>query len=168
MLIYRPRHGFPERRLYELQASYLARLSLPASDEPSTQPRSEKRRQLSFFEDVSGVASEPREVEKAKKARKTRLSYVEQSITRGHESPKQGWVVKDRGLGYDVSPMRDGGYQVHLVHLDSRREMAVVLLRDLDHERIREWVSACAVLTDWNKGIQAIVRLLRNFADQAS
>lgn len=160
VLIYRPGHGFPERPLYELQASYLASLAIPAPDgnEPCRRSRSENGLQLSFFEDVSGVepAGEPQEVEKAKKTRKARLSYVPQPIIKGHGQEVQGWVVKDRGLGYYISP-RHEGYSCHIVHLGSRREMAVVLLRDLDHERIREWVSACVMLTDWNRGIQAIL-----------
>ncbi len=49
-------------------------------------------------------------------------------------------------------------YLVSLIHLKSGREMASVIAQSLDHERIREWMSACAILTDWTRGIQVILR----------
>ena len=100
-------------------------------------------------------AQQPRTTRpKAKK-----LMYVEQPIARRHRQPTQGWFVKDRGIGYTVEPMQSGrSYLVSLIHLKSGREMASVIAQSLDHERIREWMSACAILTDWTRGIQVILR----------
>ncbi len=113
---------------------------------------SAKGKQPGFWD---ASAQQPRTTRpKAKK-----LMYVEQPIARRHRQPAQGWVVKDRGIGYTVEPMQNGGgYLVSLIHLKSGREMASVIAPSLDHERIREWVAACAILTDWTRGIQVILR----------
>lgn len=94
-----------------------------------------------------------------KGARPKKLHYIEQPVAKIHCEPRPGWVVKDRGLGYTVEPMRTrSGYLVSLIHLKSRREMASVVCDSLDHERIREWVSACVLLTDWTKGIGTLLK----------
>jgi hypothetical protein len=153
--IYRPGHSWPERPLYRFQASYLATLALPA---PIQQEEPEmKGRQLSFWDESEiAVPSQVRQEERPKKTRTKKLKYIERPIAKRYGHPQQGFVVKDAGLGYVTERMGEG-YLVTLIHLKSRREMASVIIGAVDHERIREWVSACVPLTDWNKGIQALL-----------
>jgi len=70
-------------------------------------------------------------------------------------------MVKHGGLGYAVQEMRNGGHCVHLVHLNSNREMATVYLPLLDedaHARLRAWVAEALQLTDWQTGISKIIK----------
>jgi len=162
VFIYRPGHYWPSRPVYEFHAGYLATLAFPPTQKPEQLAPADKpsRRQLSFWdEEALTPPVHPQEEGHPKKTHPKRLIYLEQPIGLVHRQPQQGWVVKDGGLGYVVEPMRVGeGYLVILIHLKSRREMASVVTQTLDHERIREWVSACVPLTDWNRGIQAILK----------
>ncbi|MBA2681134.1 MAG: hypothetical protein H0U76_22390 [Ktedonobacteraceae bacterium] len=166
--IYRPGHCFPERPLYKLYAGYLATQAfpLPVTYQPVITAKADKQagskgRQLSFWdasEITDTVCSQDQEEARRKKTRPKKLTYLEQSIAKAYGQPQQGWVVKDRGLGYVLVPMRGSeGHMVTLIHLKSRREMASVIIQTVNHERIREWVTACVLLTDWNKGIKAIL-----------
>ena len=138
---------------------------------PDPQPQAEsvvgrtraKGQQLGFWDEAEltagGQGTPTTAANQARAARPKKLSYVEQPIARRYGQALPGWVVKDRGLGYLARQMSSGdGYFVSLIHLKSRREIASVIAGSLDHERIREWVSACALLTDWNQGIQAILK----------
>lgn len=157
----------------------LARRAFPCLDEASARtsglalsgaedPR--RREQLTLWGEgdtpgiqVQGTPPEPHQGSKmpglAKAAGAKKLVYLEQTIVRRFGSHVPGWVVKDRGLGYYLEPLRSGqGYLVTLVHLKSRRDLASAILPECDHERIRLWVGACVTLTDWTRGIQAILR----------
>jgi hypothetical protein len=162
VFIYRPGHCFPERPVYEFHVGYLATLAFPATQKPEqpTPPSRPVGRQLSFWDESElTFHAQSQEEVCSKKTRTRKMVYLEQSIRSVHRAPQQGWVVKDAGLGYIVEPMRVGeGYLVVIVHLKSGREMASVVIEAVNHERIREWVSACVPLTDWNRGIQALLK----------
>lgn len=163
-----PRPGCPEDSMAYVSLS-LGNLAQRAFPDPHSRVESEttgmdaQRRQLSFWDEAELVAGGQKTLEippkRAKPAHQKRLTYIEQPIARKYGSPIPGWVVKDRGLGYLVEPMRSGdGSCVSLIHLKSKRELVSVIVATLDHERIRAWVSACAQLTDWNQGIMAILK----------
>jgi hypothetical protein len=160
-LIELARRAFPDPHATE------ARDSLDQSG--SDDQRQGRNTQLSFWEEseLRGEertgqqdTSQPAAVRKTPSARSKKVLYVEQTIARVHCAPQPGWVARDRGLGYLVVPMRppNSGHVVSLIHLKSRREMASVLCDPLDHERIRMWICTCLPLTDWTRGIQALLK----------
>lgn len=160
VFVYRPGHCFPERPVYEFHVGYLATQAFPATQksEQLALPGKPTRRQLGFWNESELTSHAQPQEERSKKTRPRKMIYLEQPIGSVHRPPQQGWVVKDAGLGYIVEPMRVGeGYRVILIHLKSRREIASVIIQVVNHERIREWVSACVPLTDWNQGIQALL-----------
>ena len=147
----------------------LVNLAQRAFPDPGPRPECEtvgtggEKRQLGFWNEdelASGGTGTPTAAAKrVNSPRQKRLTYIERPIAQRYGQPVPGWVAKDRGLGYLVEHMRSAdGYLVSLIHLKSRRALAEVISTSLDHERIREWVSACALLTDWNQGIQAILK----------
>ena len=158
VFIYRPNHYWPSRPVYEFHAGYLATLAYPPTQKPAQPTSSGRAKQLGFW-DEKELTLQTGPEGRSKKIRKSKLTYLEQSVGSTHGPEHLGWVVKDGGLGYVVEPMRVGeGYLVTLIHLKSRRKMAEVVIQAVNHERIREWVSACVHLTDWNRGIQAILK----------
>ncbi len=167
VLIPRPGRGEGSLAYLSLSPAHLACRAFP-DPQPQVEGVGEQTsataRQLSFWGECMGTPGEAgvpmhSPPKQARATRPKKLSYVEQPISRRYAQPVQGWVVKDRGLGYYAEEMRSGdGYLVGLVHLKSGREFASVLTLSLDHDRIRAWVSACAQLTDWNQGIQAILK----------
>lgn len=167
VFIYRPGHCFPAPPLFEYHVGFLAALALPKpetagkaiSAAPPKVKAKAKDRQLSFWEAEElpeSMPSPPPKLPAKRQERPKRLAYGEQSIKRKHYPAQQGWVVKDCGLGYVLNPSGEG-YTVTLIHLKSGRDLTRVHILDVNHERIREWVTTCALLTDWTRGIKAIL-----------
>lgn len=98
------------------------------------------------------------------RTRPQKLIFVEQPIqvgTKKWSSEQRGWVIKNGWLGYIIRALPRNGYEVAIIHLKSNRSMASIYLQQIDettHPRIQGWVVETSLLTDWSKGIAAILK----------
>ncbi len=171
VFIRHPTRPFPERPVLTTSVAQLASLAFPAPSHAASPARQDAvglttGRQIPLFDDGSlAPSSGPPRVGKAStRTRPKKISFVEGRIRVGTKKlwwEYPGWIVKQGGLGYAVQEMRNGGHCVHLVHLNSNREMATVYLSLLDedaHARLRAWVAEALQLTDWQAGITRIIK----------
>ena len=161
VLINRPDRPEGSLAYVPVTVKYLAHRALPDPQEKAVQEAGKNTR-LGFWTESELTAQSQEEPSvpagRSKSSRPKKPKFIEHLIVQKYGPPIQGWVVKDRGLGYFIEPMRTGeDYLVRLIHLKSRREMALIFVKSIDHERIRAWVSACVSLTDWTRGIQVIL-----------
>jgi len=170
VFVYHPERRFPHRPVLRCHVGYLASRALP---QPSTeiqaatmpaQAEGHPYQCFSLFDDVP--TTDGGEVEKTKgpRTRPKKLKYVEQLVRMGTRKTwwtQPGWVVKDGYLGYVMKGLQPGFYEVSLVHLKSNHVMATVYLSALDEAtqaRVQAWVTDALRLTDWSRGITAILK----------
>ena len=168
VMIHHPDRPWPAPPLAELHISVLAKQVCPLAPAPALFPSEPERsyggyRQESFFEDALQT-ERPREKSRQVGTRRKRQTFLERMIRRGTTavwSEQKGWVLKDGPLGYVITARPRGSFEVGLIHLPSNREMATVYLDAIDEttrERLQGWVVDALALTDWSRGISAILK----------
>ncbi|WP_220211248.1 hypothetical protein [Reticulibacter mediterranei] len=165
VFIRHPTRPFPHRPVWEGHVSVLAQLAFsPPVIQPIAVPLKAEigYQRFSLFDAVPEGTGEPRKKLVGKRPRK--LRYLEQPIRMGTAKiwkTRPGYTVKDGHLGYVIEALKQDFYEVSLVHLTSNHVMAQVYLTVLDettHTRIRGWVADVLPLTDWSRGIAAILK----------
>lgn len=138
--------------------------SVPASDPVPLQPLFFDSPPAALTKEVASPVARAHTNGGAKGARAKRGTFVQQPVSLGNKSwsyTREGWVLKHGWLGYVLKPFPEGGASVDLVHLVSHRVMATISLADVDettHARLQAWVCEVHALTDWSRGIQALLR----------
>lgn len=170
VLVHHPTRPFPHRPVWEGHVSILASLVLPrpATETqpamPAAQVEGNSYQRFSLFDDVSDTDGGNAEKSKRASIRPKKLTYLEQPVCMGTQKTwwtRPGWVVKDGHLGYVIEKLKEDFYGVSLVHRKSNHVMVTVYLSVLDettHARVRGWVADALQITDWSKGITAILK----------
>ena len=174
VFVYHPQRHFPQRPVLKCHVGHLASRILPrpsmtvppTPDDHPAQATGNRYQHFSLFVDVPVDPAGGENAEKTKRAgtRTKKLKFVEQPVRMGsgrvwRERP--GWVVKEGFLGYVIQALKPDFFEVGLVHLKSNHVMATVYLHVLDestHERVQGWVADALQLTDWSRGIAAILK----------
>jgi hypothetical protein len=167
MFVYHPQHPFPHRPVLECSVGQFASHVLPRPETPIqsvAKTTGNRYQQFSLFEKVPDQTGERVEKGKQPSNRPKKLRYAIAPVRIGTKQlwrERPGIVVKDGYLGYVVEQIKPDFYSVNLVHLNSNRIMATVYLSALDettHARIQGWVADALQLTDWSRGITAILK----------
>ncbi|GCE31995.1 hypothetical protein KDA_74790 [Dictyobacter alpinus] len=171
VFIRHPARLYPHRPIWEGHVSALACVVFPRPateiqpETPVALTNGNRYQQFSLFdEEMSGTNDGKAEKPKRTSARAKKLKYLEQSVRMGTQKTWwawPGWVVKDEHLGYVIKKLKEDFYGVSLVHCKSNHVMATVYLSVLDettHARVRGWIADALQITDWSRGITAILK----------
>lgn len=176
VLIHHPARLFPEPVLYALSVTHLALQAFPPPPvADDSDPFVQKAAGVttapppSFFDGSAPRASPlpgalATKKGKGKPARPQKCVFVAQAIRIGTKRQfwtRNGWAVKKGFLGYVLTKLPSGAYRVELIHLVSYWVLASMYLDELDettHVRLQGWVSDAHALTDWSRGINAILK----------
>lgn len=160
VLIHHPARLFPAPTLYAMSVAHLAMRAFPppvaehASGHEATP--------------VCAAKPDPPPASNVTRSRKKPVqprpcAFLEQAVrigTKRHFWTRQGWVVKKGFLGYVLTKLPSGSYRVELVHLVSYWVLAAIYVEvdETTHERLQSWVRDVHALTDWSRGISAILK----------
>lgn len=172
VIVYHPARLFPHLPIWEGHVSALARcvLTLPQAESSSKTATTARQRPGSRYERLSLFDQEPlldeKKIEPSRRTggRPKKLRFVEQPVRLGTQKAwwtRPGFVIKDGPLGYAIEARKTDFYQVSLVHLPSNHVLASVYLSALDettHPRVRAWLADVLMLTDWSRGMTAILK----------